>query len=136
MIRSCLPLFVLLLVACKSQPIKDNEDLKPTIPSWVTSPSNTEGVAVAIVPKQSDHEQQLRVAILEAKAQLAKNRSVQISNELETATSRTGSKINSSYISDQGVHKSLLITNFSDARVIDKYYAENGDLYILYGFTR
>ncbi|MGR0278163.1 hypothetical protein ACUM5Y_03830 [Marinomonas dokdonensis] len=136
MIRYCICFFALLLVACNSQPTKDNEVVKPTLPDWVTSPPNTGELAVAIVPKQSDPEQQLRVAILEAKAQLAKNRSVQVSNELETVSSRNGSNIHSSYISDRGVHKSLLITNFSDAKVIDEYHAENGDLYILYGFSQ
>tara|TARA_R110001583_G_scaffold194641_1_gene366068 strand:- start:985 stop:1395 length:411 start_codon:yes stop_codon:yes gene_type:complete len=126
---------LVLISGCQSQnQVKDT--LSPVLPYWVTSPPNTGELVVAIVPKQKNSpskEFQLKAAVLDAKAQIARNRSSYIIDDIELSQVRN-SEGRGSVLKNVGYQQSSLSLNFSDAKIFDQYIAKNGDLYILYGF--
>lgn len=109
--------------------------LQPVLPNWVTSPPNTGELVVAIVPmleNTTDIDFQMKIAVLDAQAQLARNRASYIIDETELSTKRDQNDLSS--LNNFGIQRSHLSINFSSAYIVERYIAENGDLYILYGF--
>ncbi|MDB4838012.1 hypothetical protein OAH87_06045 [Marinomonas sp.] len=132
-----------LVYGCQSNPqetipldlVKEHQK-QPALPYWVISPPDTGEFVVAIVPRNdstSDYDLQLKVAILEARAQLAKNRSSYISDETYFVSKR-GIEGSKSSFENLGTHRSSLALNFRNAQVAEEYISPEGDLYILYGF--
>lgn len=124
------------LVGCQSTLEPDNfKYTKPALPVWVVSPPQSLNIVVTIVPRQkasSDPEFQLRAAIISAKAQLASNRSTYIESSFETKRTHSVDGVDSRF-SSVGYQSSSQNLNFSQAKVLDKFIDDNGELYILYG---
>lgn len=131
----------LIITGCQTSPghTQDTGEIalkQPVLPDWVLSPPNTGELVVAIVPKQKKSPSevfQLKAAILDARAQLARNRAMHIEDHFVTTQKRDQGG-DYSYSTGQGRQLSTVNVNFSEAEVIDKYVSDNGDLYILYGF--